>query len=104
MLFEKNQALEKLVENMKRISPVLYSEMTAENMADHLKGVETNASIYLKKYEEETGCKQDYPPEREESYIFDLIDTHLQQGICQLDPVQSNLLLENNIMLWLLKK
>lgn len=101
---KKNQALENLIEIMKNFSLALYSDLTAENIVDDLRKIQNNSSIFLKKYEEEIGKRKYLNPEEEERYISNMIDRHLQQGLLALDSAERDLLLDDNIMLWLLKK
>jgi hypothetical protein len=94
-LLEKNEVLKKLVSNMKSISPVLYSGLTAKNMYKYLNNLEKNASKYIEKYTQEKNSGRPVRWETDEAFLFREIRGHIIKALDSLSKEEFDLLAED---------
>ena len=94
-LLAKNMVLAKVVENMKEISPALYSGLTVNNMYNYLNELETNSSQYIELYKSEKKRNRPHYYDNDETYLFREIRNHLCDAIKSLSNEDFNLLAED---------
>ena len=89
-IFQNKAILQKIVDNMKNISPALYSKLTTKNIYRYLHDIRENRQEYISIYIED---KMEKNPGWEETIIWDYeIQTHLFQAINKLNEEELQLL------------